>query len=342
MTSATATPATTPGVPLRVRLASIDQGRLIAVVTVALIAFGAVTVRGFFNISNFSTLIRLSSALGILAVGSAIVIMGKGVDLSGAAVAAISAQGVAHLWEQRHYGEGKAILAVVVFALLMGLVNGWLVAYVEVPALFATLGTWKLFEGLLQVSLFNKKIYELPSGGSIVNWMGRGRVVGVPSPIVIAAIVFVTAWAFLSRTSYGRLVRAMGDNPSAARLSGAPVRPLIVATFVIAALLAAVAGLVLLGKNGNYSTAYGGSNDLLFNAITAAVIGGVSLTGGKGTMFGVFAGTALTAVIANLLTLKNFSVMSGTLVKGLVLVAALALDAWLHPRDEETAKSDDL
>ena len=178
--------------------------------------------------------------------------------------------------------------------------------------------------------------------GALFKWMGRGRLLGLPAPIVIAFIVFAVAWGFLSWTSYGRLVRAMGDNPSAARLSGAPVRPLTVATFVIAALLAALAGLVLLGKNGNYSTAYGGSNDLLFNAITAAVIGGVSLTGGKGTIFGVFAGTALTAVIVNILTLKNVSVMSGTLIKGLVLVAALALDAWLHPRDEETAKSDDL
>jgi ribose transport system permease protein len=331
-----------PKIALRARLATIDQGRLIAVITLAVIAVGAVSVKGFFDVSNFATLIRLSAALGILAVGAAIVIMGKGVDLSGAAIAAIAAQGCAHLWEISKFGEVKAIVTVLLFALFVGLVNGWLVAYVEVPALFATLGTWKLFEGLLQVSLFDKKIYELPPGGSVVNWMGRGRLLGVPAPIVIAVIVFLAAGAFLSRTSYGRLIRAMGDNPSAARLSGAPVRPLVVATFAIAALLAALAGLVLLGKNGNYSTAYGGSNDLLFNAITAAVIGGVSLTGGKGTVFGVLAGTALTAVIVNILTLKNFSVMSGTLVKGLVLVAALALDAWLHPRDEETAKSDDL
>jgi ribose transport system permease protein len=330
------------GVPLRSRLASIDQGRLIAAVTAIVIVFGAISVKGFFDVSNFATLIRLSAALGILAVGSAIVIMGKGVDLSGAAVAAIAAQGCAHLWETSKYGEAKSIALVVLFALTIGLINGWLVAYVEVPALFATLGTWKLFEGLLQVTLFDKKIYELPQGGSIVTWMGRGRLLGIPAAIIIAAIVFLAAGAFLSRTSYGRLIRAMGDNPSAARLSGAPVRPLIVSTFAIASLLAAVAGLVLLGKNGNYSTAYGGSNDLLFNAITAAVIGGVSLTGGKGSMFGVLAGTALTAVIVNILTLKNLSVMSGTLIKGLVLVAALALDAWLHPRDEETAKSDDL
>ena len=329
-------------IPLRTRLAAVDQGRLVALVTLGLILFGGITVDGFWNVSNFSTLLRLSAALGILAVGSAIVIMGKGVDLSGAAIAAIAAQGAAHLWEVRKYGETKAIIVVIVLAIVMGLINGWLVAYVEVPALFATLGTWKLFEGLFQVSLFDKKIYELPTGGSIITWMGRGRFLGIPAPILIAAIVFLSVWIFLSRTSYGRLIRAMGDNPSTARLSGAPVRPLVVATFVLAAFLAAIAGLVLIGKNGNYSTAYGGGNDLLFNAITAAVIGGVSLTGGKGSMFGVLAGTALTAVIVNLLTLQNFSVMSSTLIKGLVLVAALALDAWLHPRDEETAKADDL
>ena len=146
----------------------------------------------------------------------------------------------------------------------------------------------------------------------------------------------------MEKTTYGRLLRAMGDSPAAARLTGIPVRPLIVMVFMGAALLAALAGFLQLGVSGGYSRAYGSSEDLMFNAITAAVIGGVSLTGGKGSMFGVLAGTAFISIFVNLMTLMNVDVVASVAIRGALLIGALALESWLHPRDEETAKSDDL
>lgn len=327
---------------LRSRLSAIDQGILIGIITLGLIVFGAIFVDGMLTVSNFQTMVRLSSALGILAVGSAVVIMGKNVDLSVAAVVAISAQATVHLWARSGYGEIKAIAIVLAIAMAAGLLNGFLVAYVEIPSLFVTLGTWKLLEGLFKVTLLDAQVYRLPTDSNIVSALGRGEFLGIDAPILIAAVVFGGAWAFMRYTSYGRLIRAMGDGPAAARLTGVPVRPLTVATFVIAALLAALAGLILLGVNDGYSTVYGGSDQLLFNAITAAVIGGVSLTGGKGSIFGVLAGTAFISVFVNLMTLANVSLVTSTAIRGVVLLAALAFDAWLHPRDEETAKSDDL
>jgi ribose transport system permease protein len=100
--------------------------------------------------------------------------------------------------------------------------------------------------------------------------------------------------------------------------------------------------LMQLGINGGYSKAYGAGDELMFNAITAAVIGGVSLTGGKGSISGVLAGVAFIAIFTNMMTLLDVSVVTSTAVRGAILLSALALDAWLHPRDEETAKSDDL
>lgn len=327
---------------LRQRMAGADQAGIVLVVTAAIIALAAVFVRGFASLGNFSSLLRLTAALGVVAVGSAIVILAKGVDLSAAAMVAVVAQGCVVFWTERGTGEAQAILIVLALALAMGIFNGVMVAYVELPALFVTLGTSQMFLGLAKIRLLDSETYSLPNDSSIVVELGRGSVFGVPTPIVVMAVVFLTAHWFITRTSYGRMIRALGDNPSTARMTGAPVRPLIVSTFVIAAALAFIGGLLTLGRNGGYSTSYGAGNGLLFDAITVAVIGGVSLTGGRGSMFGVAVGTVLIAVIVNVMTLLDFSIVQRNLTKGLVLIAALALDAWLHPRDEETAKSDDL
>lgn len=331
-----------PSRTVRSRLSSIDQGLLIFGVTVALIVFGALTVDGFLNLENFQTVARLSAPLGILAVASALVIMGKNVDLSVAAVVGIAGMATVHFWTRSGYGEATAIVLILLVALAVGLVNGWLVAYVEIPALFVTLGTWKLFEGLFDVALLQGQSYELPRESGIVRSLGQGTLLHIDTPIWIAGAVYVAAWLFIKTTSYGKLLRATGDSPAAARLTGVPVRPLIVMVFIIAAILAALAGFLQLGLSGGYSRAYGSGEDLMFNAITAAVIGGVSLTGGKGSIFGVFAGTAFISIFVNIMTLMNVDVVASVAIRGAILVAALAFESWLHPRDEETAKSDDL
>jgi ribose transport system permease protein len=341
-TSVADLPQVEPSRSLRHRLAAIEQGTLVMGLTAILALVGVLTTRGFWTFGNFRVVLLLSSALGIVSVGQSIVILGKGVDLSVAVGAALAAQGSVELFTQRGFSEGQAVGLVLVMALGMGLFNGWLVAYAEVPALFATLGTMALFNGAIRVALLPTHLYQLPPESDIVRWMGRGAVLGIPSPIVLAAIVFVGAWLFITYTSPGRLIRAMGDNPEAARLMGAPIRPLQVSTYVISALLAAIAGLVIMGKDGGYSTIYGAGQDLLFESITVAVIGGVSLSGGKGSIFGVVSGAAFVAVIVNLLTLNNFGLLGRNFNRGLVLIVAVAADAWLHPRDEETAKSEDL
>jgi ribose transport system permease protein len=327
---------------LRERLATVEQGTIVMGITLALILLGALTTRRFFTTGNLEVLILLSAALGIVAVGESIVILGKGVDLSVAALAAIAGQGAVELWGNRGFSEIEAVLLILVMALGMGFVNGWLVAYAEIPPLFATLGTWQLFNGVFKIKLLETENYILPRDSEFLHWLGRGEVLGIKTPIVVAGAVFLLARFFISSTSWGRLIRSMGDNPEAARLMGAPVRPLQVSTYVISAVLAALAGLVILGKDGGYSTAYGGGTDILFEAITVAVIGGVSLSGGRGSIFGVLAGTALVGVIVNLLTLNNLSLLQRNFTKGVVLILAVIADAWLHPRDEETAKSQDL
>ncbi len=331
-----------PRADLRAKLASIDQAVLIAAVTAAMVVVGAIFVDGMFSFDNLATVARISAPMGILAVASALVIMGKNVDLSVVAVVGVAGMVSVHLAEANGFSEWQAIAVVLAIGVFVGLANGWLSAYVGIPALFVTLGTWKLVEGYFNVSLLEKQSYTLPANFDVVRWLGQGSILGIDVPILLAVATFLGAGWALNKTSFGSMLRATGDSPAAARLTGLPVRPLIVTTFVIAAALAILVGLMQLGINGGYSKAYGAGDELMFNAITAAVIGGVSLTGGKGSISGVLAGVAFIAIFTNMMTLLDVSVVTSTAVRGAILLSALALDAWLHPRDEETAKSDDL
>jgi ribose transport system permease protein len=331
---------TRPEFTLRQRLAHTEQGFFVFGLTIVLCVVGAMTTDGFLSLDNFTSILQLSVTFGILGIAAAIVILGKGLDLSLAAVAIVTAQVTLELM-RRGVSEGEAIVLVVLFALVIGLVNGLVVAFVEVPALFATLATGQLVLGGVLVLFLEENIYSLPEGSAIAS-LTDGEVLGVPKAVVVGAFVFLICWLFVSFTSVGRLIRAVGDNFDTARVMGAPVRPLQVLTYVVAALLASFAGYVMISTENSVETTGTAFDPLLFTALTVAVIGGVSLSGGKGTLLGVLAGTLFVGVLNNLLVLHSLSTAMQDIVRGGLLLAAIAIDAWLHPRDEETAKTDEL
>jgi ribose transport system permease protein len=325
---------------LRDRLSRVEQGSLVLALIGVIILFGALTTDGFLTTGNFRVILRFSSAFGIVAVAQAFVVLGKGVDLSVGAVALVAGQLTLELMG-RGWSESSAVLTVVVIALVTGAVNGVLVAYVGIPALFVTLGTGQLLLGGANVWLLGQNLYTVPPDTTLGE-LGRGVVAGMPMSVVYAGAVFVLAWLCWSYTSYGRLVRAVGDNYDTARVSGSPVRPVQASTYVIAALLSTFAGYLIMAREGSVVTTGSAFNPLLFTALTAVVIGGVSLSGGRGTILGVLAGTVFIGLVTNLLILNSLSPALQDLARGLTLVVAVVLDAWLHPRDEETAKSGEL
>jgi ribose transport system permease protein len=339
MTTSTAA-APTPRPSLRDQLGRSEQAYFVLGITAALCVVGAATTPGFLTAGNFASLLRLSAAFGILAVGVALVILGKGIDLSIAGVALGCAQATLALMSSG-MPQWQAIAIAAAAALIIGLVNGVLVAYVEVPSLFVTLATGLLVIGGVDMLLLDSNYYALP-GGSWIAELSNGSVLGVPRPIIIAAAVFVLAWLFVTYTSAGRLIRAMGDNFATARATGAPVRPLQVLTYVISALLALLAGYLTVSIQGSVQTTATSFDPLLFTALTATVIGGISLAGGRGSILGVLAGSLFIGVLNNLLVLHGLTSAVQDLIRGGVLIAAIALDSWLHPRDEETAKSGEL
>ena len=329
-----------PELTLRQRLAQMEQGLFVFGLTIVLCAVGAFTTDGFLSFNNFSSILQLSVTFGILGLAAAIVILGKGLDLSLAAIAIVTAQLTLELM-RRGMPESQAIAVVVLFALTVGLINGVIVAFVEVPALFATLATGQLVLGGVLVLFLEENVYALPADSAIAS-LTDGKVLGLPKAVMVGAIVFLVCWLFVSYTAVGRLIRAIGDNFDTARTMGAPVRPLQVLTYVVAALLASFAGYVMISTENSVETTGTAFDPLLFTAITVAVIGGVSLSGGKGTLLGVLAGTLFVGVLNNLLVLHSLSSAMQDIVRGSLLLAAIAVDAWLHPRDEETAKTDEL
>ncbi|MFT4199257.1 ABC transporter permease [Gordonia sp. (in: high G+C Gram-positive bacteria)] len=342
MTTVQAPPAPSTKAPsqsLRQRVSTVNHAYLVLAITVGLLILGTLTADNFLSRGNLTSILSLSAAFGIMAVGQAIVVMGKGIDLSVAGVGLAGSQATLALMKDG-MNQWEAIGLLLLVAVVIGVINGVLVAFVEVPALMATLATGMIALGAITMLLFTENLYTVPAG-SVFEWL-NGTMFGVPRSVYIAGLVFLVAWFFISFTTPGALVRAMGDNPDTARASGAPVRPLVVMTYVISAVLALLAGYVAVAVQGSAQTVTQSFAPILFTALTVVVIGGVSLSGGRGTIFGVLCGALLVGVLDNLLTKFGLADAIKDLVRGGVLIAAIAFDAWLHPRNEETEKSGEL
>ena len=156
-------------------------------------------------------------------------------------------------------------------------------------------------------------------------------------PIIVFALTALVIHLFLSRSSTGRFIYAQGDNPEAARLTGIALRPLIVLEYVLVAVLAWIAGLVWIGTTGSMQMAVT-QGTMIFDVILVVVLGGISLVGGRGGVFSVVVGCALIGTLLNAFTIMDVNSEVQNIIKGAVLLAAIVLDNWLHPRDEETAR----
>lgn len=318
------------------RLKKLNQEQIVLAVTVALVVAFAMLLPGFAALSNLLTMLNSISVLGILALGAAIVIIGRGLDISQITSLAIGAALAALV--MKHGGSiGWAVTAGLAIPVGLGLLNGFVVAFVEVPPLFATLATNLLVFGLARVFIVGSTytVY-VPDSAKAFLALG-GTVGGIPIPVIVFLVMAVLVHLFLSRTRIGRFVYAHGDNPEAARLTGISIRPLTIMEYLLSSLLGYVAGLVLLATLSSIDTQIV-LGTMIFDVILVAVLGGVSLVGGRGSVYSVLAGALLIGVIQNGMTRLNLNSDVQDIVRGLVLMAAIVVDNRLHPRDEETAR----
>jgi ribose transport system permease protein len=315
-----------------------SQEKIVALLTlVLLIAFGA-SLPGFATITNLLNLVRSISILGILGLGMGLIVISRGIDLSEVAIMAGS-WCIALLENQQGLPIFWSVLLALAIAVAIGVANGVMVAFVEAPALFVTLAAAFVIYGIAFWVAPAWVVYA-PKDVPAMVFLGQGRLLGVPVPIIVFAIAAYVMHLFLSRTSIGLFVYSQGDNAEAARLTGIALRPLIVFEYVIVALLAWLAGLVWIGTTGSMQMAIV-QGTMVYDVVLIVVIGGISLVGGRGGVTSVVVGCALIGTLLNAFTIMDVNSEVQNIIRGAVLLAAIVLDNWLHPRDEDTARQGD-
>ena len=320
-------------------LNKLSQEQVVAAIVVLLLIAFALALPGFATARNILGLVRSISILGILGLGMGLIVISRSIDLSEIALMACpwgvaliaNAHGLPTFW--------TPVLALAI-AVAVGCVNGVVVAFVEAPALFVTLATTLVVYG---ASYWIAPVYVVyaPQDANGLLFAGRGSLFGIPMPIIVFAAAALVMHGFLSRTSIGRFIYAQGDNPETARLSGIALRPLIVLEHVLVAAFAWLAGLVWIGQTGSMQTNIVITGTQIFDVILVVVLGGISLVGGRGGVFSVVVGCALIGVFLNAFTIMDVNSEVQNIIRGGVLLIAIIVDNWLHPRDEETARQGD-
>ena len=314
---------------------------VIAVTAVLIVSF-SVLIDGFATVGNLRVIVSNSASLVILSCGMAVVIISRGLDLSLIAQMVAGACTFSIL-----IGAGvpavPALLLTIFAMILVGGMNGWLIAYVEIPAMLATLASAMLVTGLFRFAILRGEfLLLLPKTNPAVTFLAGNIVPGVPVPVALMIATLFVTWLFLRCTTPGRITYAMGDNFQAARLTGLPVRTTTVLVYVFAALTALLAGLVISAASGavDFRTVTNGS--LLFEVILVVVLGGIPLRGGRGGIRNILVGVTLIAVLRNGMTLFDFTTQTQDMLRGLVLIIAVVVDKYLNPRDTETDTVGDL
>jgi ribose transport system permease protein len=300
----------------------------------------AVGLPGFARVDNLLTLLQNVAILGILGLGMAVVVIGRGIDISMIATLAVPSGLLLQLVQNGH-SLGSAAATALALSLVFGLVNGWLIAYAEVPSLFTTLASGLFLAGLGQSFLFQLEVVQWSPGMDAIAWFGRGKLVGLPMPVVMFAVAASALALFLQRMRAGAFIYAIGDNPFGARATGLPTRPIMVLEYVLAALIGLFAGVVMAASVNSMPTRIFNST-MVYDVGLVVVLGGIGLSGGRGGVLNVVVGTLLIGTMLNGMTILDISYSVQNIIKGVVLLAAILIDSILNPRNEETAQQGDI
>lgn len=273
----------------------------------------------FLTVANITNVLRISAINAIISVGMTYVILTAGIDLSVGAVAALAAVISAQVVQT----SGNPLAAMVVCLLvgtLLGMANGAITIALRIPPFITTLGMMTIARGLALTFTQGRPITGFPP---VFRYLGTGYLGPLPMPIVVASIVFLLGYIILARTTLGLRIRALGNNPVAARLSGININAVTVAVYTIQGLLAALAGLLLIGRLDSAAPTIGVGYE--FDAIAAVVVGGTSFAGGEGGLGGTLIGVLIIGVINNGLNLLNVNALWEQVVKGVVIALALLI-----------------
>ncbi|WP_067849105.1 ABC transporter permease [Alicyclobacillus mali (ex Roth et al. 2021)] len=298
--------------------ASLVFGGLIALVVVF-----SVLSKSFLTFSNIFQILQQVAVVGILSIGQAFVIITAGIDMSQGSV--IDLVGImTGLLLEHHYPIWISMVAGLLIGAATGFVNGLLITLAKIPPFIATLGTMSIDAGIALIIPNGQPVFGIPQ--SVYNF-GNGGVLKIVPNIALLMIVLAIAFHFvLSKTKFGRCTYAVGSNPLAARLSGMQVNRHIIFVYILSGVLSAVGGIVMLAWVNSAMPDMGTNYQL--NSIAAVVIGGASLFGGEGTVWGSMIGALLMAVLANGSQLVGISSYWQSVLLGIVVVLAVFIDGF--------------
>jgi ribose transport system permease protein len=309
-------------------------GRLLGLVValVILCIVGVITAGDrFADVDNVLTILRQSAVIGVVSVGMTFVIIGGGIDLSVGAIVALSSVWATTVATQQ-MAENFHWIVMVVAAILVGagtgLVNGIVIAYGKLVAFIATLAMLAAARGLAEI-MSNRRT-QIIRDQSFLDFFS-GDVLGIPTLVIIFALVAVAGWVLLNRTTFGRRTFAVGGNAEAARLAGIRVQRHTVALYVLSGVACGIAAVLLMARTTTGSATHGTLYEL--DAIAAVVIGGTLLVGGRGTIVGTVLGVLIFTTLGNVFTLNNLSSSAQAIARGVIIVLAVLLQQRLAGRE---------
>ncbi|HHU48289.1 MAG: ABC transporter permease [Caldicoprobacterales bacterium] len=295
---------------------------MILILFVALVTICMITMSKFRDPKNLFNIIRQASFIAIIAMGEFFVILTGNMDMSISAIIGMVSIFFAGFVVTMGAPVWLALIVVILMSVIVGIINGLLTIIGKMPSFIATLVVMNILRGFNFIYSGGLPISGLPQG---FNFFGSGYVGVVPFPVILMFVIAIILYVFTTQTSLGRSFFAVGGNYEASKLSGINVRFVGILVFVICAVLTAIGALGLTSKTlaGNISL----GDELLFDVMTIVVLGGTSLMGGRGRIFGVVIGALFLQVISNIMVLMGIATPWQWVVKGVILVTVVLIDS---------------
>lgn len=291
----------------------------IFIILMATIIICAIISPTFLSVNNLMNVIRQNVTIGIIACGAQIVILSGEIDLSAGSITAFAGCFATMV----HVATGNLVLGLLTGLLIgaaVGLINGVILTVCNIPSFIMTLATQQAARGAILAITKAKPITRLGD----FTWFGQGYVGPIPVPIIIWVMVLILTGIMLNKMRFGRHIYAVGGNKVAAQAAGIKVKKVLTKCFTFSGLMSGLAGVVLMARVNSGQP--NGAEGIEFDAITAVVIGGTSMSGGVGNIYGTIAGALFVGFLINIMTLLNVNAYYQQIVKGVIIALAVIID----------------
>lgn len=304
------------------------------VLVIGVLIFSVAAGGRFFAPFNLSLVLQQVTIIAVLGIAQTLVILTAGIDLSVGAIMVLSSIVMGRLAVVAGFPPEISFALGLLTGLACGFINGVLVAVVRLPPFIVTLGTWSIYGSMVIYVSHSETIraQDIENTAPLLQWLGHTIRLGGGAVLTYGAIVMILialiVWYVLNRTAFGRHVYATGDDPESARLAGINTRGTLIAVYTLAGLICAVASWVLIGRIGAASPL--GNQTANLDAITAVVIGGTSLFGGRGSIVGTLFGALIVGVFRNGLALAGVDSLWQEFTVGILIILAVTIDQWIR------------